>query len=119
MTPSARAAASISPVPTRAPPARMMRATATTSGTIEDSSGPHAVEVLADLERHAQRLVERAVAAQRAQRLRPRDRLPHARLLVELRLAQPRDRLHDARHHRLLRPGHAGPDDRRLALRRR
>src|SRR5262249_383091 len=80
--PGAGAAAWTSAVPTGGPPAGIARATATTSSTIQHPGRADPIEVLADLQRHAERLVERAVRPQRAERLRPRDRLADARLLV-------------------------------------
>src|ERR1700750_1404537 len=92
------AAASISPVPTRTPPARSSAASVVirsstaplarraSAGSAAPGSDPlehpqlaHPLEVLADFERHAERVVEIAVrAAQRDQRLGPGDSLPHA-----------------------------------------
>src|SRR4051794_7900212 len=94
----ARAAASSSPVPMRTPPKRSRaassarrsitaplarRAPAAAAGagsdTVEHLQLPHPLEVLAHLQRHAEGLVEVAVgAAEGDERLRPRDRLPHA-----------------------------------------
>src|SRR4051812_10288639 len=51
------------------------------------------VDVLADLQRDAERVLERLVGAEREQRPRPGDRLPHPGQLVELLPAQPGDRL--------------------------
>src|SRR6185312_16220358 len=101
---SACAAASTSPVPTRTPPTRRSVASVVSrsstaplarrasagsaapgSDTLEHPQLAHPLEVLADLERHAERVVQIAVgAAERDQRLGPRDRLPHAGELVEL-----------------------------------
>ena len=121
----ARAADSSSPVPTRTPPARSSAASvvrrsstaplarrasagsAAPSDTLEHPQLPHPLEVLADLERDAERVVEIAVgAAERDERLGPRDRLPHARELVELHAAQARDGVAHALGDRLgARPG--------------
>src|SRR5918994_2552881 len=90
---SARCAASSSPTPTRAPPARIAAASALTrdsiarvaaSGATEHPALAHPVDVLADLERDAERRLEVGVAVKREQRPRPRDGLPHAGQLVEL-----------------------------------
>ena len=62
------------------------------SGTLEDPVAAHAVDVLADLQRDPERVVQGGGAVQREQRPRPRDRLPHAGQLVELALTQPGDR---------------------------
>jgi hypothetical protein len=51
--------------------------------TVEDPGLAHLIDVLAHLERHAERLLERRVL-ERQQRLRPRDRLAYAGQLVEL-----------------------------------
>src|SRR4051794_26552064 len=133
---SARAPVSISPVPTRTPLARMSAASvvrrsstaplarrtsagsaAPASDTVEHPQLSHPFEILADLERHTERVVEVAVrAAERDQRLGPRDRLPHPRQLVELRATQPRDRVADARDDRLGDARHARANDVRLAI---
>src|ERR1700754_4410385 len=101
---NARAADSSSPVPTRTPPARSSAASvvsrsstaplarrasagsaAAGSDTREHPQCAPPLEVLADLERHAERVVEIAVrAAERDQRLGPGDRLPDAGELVQL-----------------------------------
>src|SRR5919199_3784317 len=136
---SARAAISSSPVPTRTPPARSSAASvarrsstaplarrasagsaAPASDTFEHPQLPHPLEVLADLQRDAERVVERAVlAAERDERLRPRDRLPHAGQLVELDAAQPRDRVAHPLGDRLGDAGHPRADDLGLAVARR
>src|SRR4051794_8846011 len=90
-------------MPTRAPPARIAptssvrRAVSTAaSRTGEHLLLPHAVDVLAHLQRGAERDVEVAVLAEREQRPRPGDGLPHAGRLVEVGVAQPRDGGDDA-----------------------
>src|SRR4051794_30794207 len=136
---SASAAVSISPVPTRTPEARMSAASvvrrsitaplarrasagtaAPASDTFEHPQLPHPLEVLADLERHAEGVLEVAVrAAERDERLRPRDRLPHAGQLVELDAAQPGDGVAHALDDRLGDARHPRADDLRLAVARR
>src|SRR4051812_41700732 len=86
------------------------------SGTFEDPVAADAIDVLADLQRHAQRLVERRVAVQREQRACPGDRLPHPRELVELALAQLGDRRADPRGDLLGHARQARLDDLGLAL---
>ena len=79
----------------------------------------HALDVLAHLQRDAQRRVEVVLGTEREQRPRPGDRLPDARQLVELLGAQPRDRGADPRDDRLGHAGQPGADDLGLALARR
>src|SRR3954452_321662 len=86
------------------------------SDTFEHPQLPHSLEVLADLERHAEGVLEGAVrAAERDERPRPRDRLPHAGKLVELDAAQPGDRVAHALGDRLGDARHTGADDVGLA----
>src|ERR687898_3250082 len=123
---SARCAASSSPTPTRAPPARITAASALTrsctpwtaaSDATQHPAVDDPVDVLAHLQRDAERGLEVAVAVERQQRARPRDRLPHPGQLVELLRAQPGDRLADPLGDRL---GHAGqPRAHDLGLARR
>src|SRR5829696_5096225 len=122
---SARAALSTSPEPTRTPAVRSApaspatRSRTTASDTAEDSRGPHAVQVLADLQRDPERRVEVAVATERRQRAGPRDRLPDAGLLVELGVAQARHRVDDPLDDHLGDARGAHPQDLGLALARR
>src|SRR5262245_11839300 len=108
--PSARCAPSSSPMPTRAPPARIraassLRGPVTASRATQHSELAHAVDVLAHLQRDAERALEVDVAVEREERPRPGDRLPHARQLVELLLAQLGHGAADALGDRV---GHAG-----------
>ena len=82
------------------------RAVTAGSDTAEHSPLAHALDVLAHLQRDAERGLEVVgLAVEREQRPRPGDRLPDARQLVELLLAQPRDR----RRTRGRRPPRARP----------
>src|SRR5215207_6741031 len=85
--------------------------------TVEDPGLAHLIDVLAHLERHAERLLERRVL-ERQQRLRPGDRLAYAGELVELFAAQARHGRAHASGDRLRCPGKARTDDLRLAPRR-
>src|SRR5829696_5034862 len=125
---SARCAASSSPTPTRAPPARITAASAltrsctprtATSDATQHPAVDDAVDVLPHLQRDAQRGLEVAVAVERQQRPGPGDRLPHARQLVELLRAQPRDRLADPLGDRLRYAGEPRAHDLGLALQAR
>ena len=75
------------------------------------------MHVLVHLQRHAERLVEIGVVAEREQRLRPHDRLADARQLVEVPLlAQAPDRRDDPRRDRLRHAWDSRVDDLALAL---
>src|SRR4051794_37282701 len=89
------------------------------SGTLEHAVAANAVDVLADLQSDAERVVQGRLAVERQKRPRPRDRLPHAGQLVELALPQPRDRGAHARGHLLRHAGQPRPHDLGLTLGRR
>ena len=117
---SARCAVSSSPRPTRTPSRRIAAASAARAGAAAQTPssqprGPHALDVLAHLQHREQRGVE-LVGVEREQRLRPGDRLADARPLVELLLAQQRDRAAHAVDHRCGRLRDARRDDLELAV---
>src|ERR671914_755233 len=128
MADRARWAESNSPTPTRTPPARMeatrrvkrpvRRAPSRASRTFEHPALAHVVDVLLHLEHHAQRRVEIRVV-EREQRLRPGDRLPHSRQLVELLAAQARYRIAHSLGDAVRHARQADVHYLRLALRRR
>src|SRR6185436_12041012 len=97
----ARWPASSSSSPTRTPSPRSRaasteRRSVTTAGsdTLEHPIRAHALDVLADLQRRADRGLERSfLAPEREQGLGPRDGLPHARQLVEVAVAKEGDRI--------------------------
>ena len=90
------------------------------SGTLEDPVAAHAVDVLADLQRDAERVVQRRGAVQRQQRPRPGDRLPHARAACRARArAAGRPRAQTRAATSSGTPGQPRAHDLRLALGRR
>src|SRR5262245_37573144 len=90
----------------------------TASDTAEHPSLAHALDVLAHLQRHPERLLEVDAPVERQQRASPDDRLPHARQLVQLLLAQPGDRHAHALGDLVGYAGQPGPHDLGLALAR-
>ena len=86
--------------------------------TLEHPGLSHPLDVLAHLERDAERALE-PVVVEREQRLGPGDRLPHAGQLVEILPAEARDGGADAPGHGLGHVGRARVDDLALALRAR
>src|SRR5688572_13138458 len=95
----ARWAASSSPTPTRTPAARMVAASSVSlpvsraprrSRTLEHPSLAHLLDVLPNLEHHAEGGLEVPVV-ERQQRLGPGDRLAHPGQLVEILSAQAGD----------------------------
>src|SRR4051794_40965682 len=88
---------------------------AAASDTLEHPLLPYAVDVLAHLERDAERLVE-VVAVEREQRARPVDRLAHAGQLVELLRTQPGHRGAHALRDLIRHVGQPGVHDLLLAF---